>query len=91
MSKKYDVVARTGTYTNKNGEEKGKYMNVGIVYEKDGKFGLIMNAPVVLDDEGNVVKFFGLYEPKEKGSVSHEPRPAAKASPDDEFSDDIPF
>lgn len=89
MSKKYDVVARTGTYTNKNGEEKGKYKNAGMVYEKNGKFGLMMDSPIILDDEGNVVKFFGLYEPKEK---SNKPKAAEDQSQDsDDFSDDIPF
>jgi len=81
--KKYDVVARTGTYTNKNGEERGRYKNVGMVYEKDGKFGLMIDTPIVLNDEGQVVKFFGLYEPKGK-----EDAPQTKG---DAFEDDLPF
>ena len=86
MAKKYDVVARTGTYTNKSGEEKGKYKNAGMVYEKDGKFGLMLDTPIILDDDGNVVKFFGLYEPKAKTE-----KPAEPAKATDDPNDDIPF
>jgi len=82
MSKKYDVVARTGTYTNNAGEEKGRYKNVGMVYEKEGKLGLLIDTPIVLNDEGQVVKFFGLYEPKEKTGTS---KPAG-----DDFGNDKP-
>lgn len=84
MSKKYDVVAVVGKYTNNQGQEKAKYKTVGMVYEKNGKFGLMIDSPITLDDEGKVVKFFGLYEPK-----SQQQNEAPHSN--DGFDDKLPF
>ena len=89
MSKKYDVVASTGTYTGQDGTEKRRYQNVGAVFEKDGKFYLKLTSLVTCDDQGNVINFFSLFEPKPKGQNA--PRPAPAAAPADDFSYDIPF
>lgn len=42
MHKKYDLAVKTGSYT-KNGEEKGRYVNIGSVMAKDdgGEFILL--------------------------------------------------
>lgn len=77
MPRKYDVVATTGSYE-KEGEEKRKYQNVGMVIEKDGKFYLKMTSLVTVDDSGQVVNFFSLFEPRSKA----EPKPK---------TDDIPW
>jgi hypothetical protein len=39
MSKKYDIVAVVGKYTNQQGEEKSKYKNVGAII--DGNNGAL--------------------------------------------------
>ena len=39
MKKLYDLTVKTGSYTNKAGEDKGRYINIGSVMENDkGKF-----------------------------------------------------
>ena len=67
-------------------DDKPKYQNVGMVYSKEGKFGLVINTPVVLHDDGHVIKFFNLYEPKPKEKTTQQ---AAPPTPD--FDDDLPF
>jgi len=63
MSKvKYDVVANIGTYT-KDGEEKTRYMNCGIVVQNGDNFSMKLNAvPVTPDWSG----WFSLFKPKAK-------------------------
>lgn len=45
MAKKlYEVVAKTRTYTDKNGEQKGNWLNVGSVWKNDdGDPWLVLN------------------------------------------------
>ena len=88
MSKKYDVVASTGTYTGNDGQEKRRYQNVGAVFEKDGKFYLKLTSLVTCDNDGNVINFFSLFEPKKK---EQKPAPAQQAPQTGDFDDDIPF
>ncbi len=88
MPKKYDVVAITGTYQ-KDGQDKPKYQNVGIVAEKDGKFYLKLNTVGVFHDDGHVIQWFNLYVPKDKQQQAPNQVNHAKITPD--FNDDIPF
>lgn len=61
-TKKYDVVAITGEYTNAAGEVKKRYLNCGVVFEKDGKLSLKLEAvPVVTEG------WFQLFEPRSQG------------------------
>ena len=65
--KKYDIVAKVGEYQ-KNGETKGRYLNVGALMEKDGKPFLLLNrtfnpAGVPNQDNRDTV-LLSLYEPK---------------------------
>lgn len=80
--KKYDVVAIVGSYTDRNGQEKLKYKNVGMVNESDKGLSIMIDTPVVIDDEGKVVKWFKLYEPKPK---------TQNAASGGDLSDGIPF
>ena len=62
MGKKFDVVAVTGKHNGKK-----KYKNVGMINEsKEGYLSLKLDHPVTVDDEGKVVCWFNLFEPKEK-------------------------
>lgn len=66
MAKKYDVVAITGEYQ-KDGQTKKRYKNVGFINENaEGHLSLKLDHPVTVDDEGKVVNWFGLFEPKQK-------------------------
>lgn len=89
MPKKYDVVAITGTYQ-KDGQDKPKYKNVGMIAEKNGKFYLKLDHMVTLHDDGHVIHWFQLYEPKQK-QATQQSAPQNETKPDADFDDDIPF
>lgn len=58
---KYEVIAKTGTYTNKNGEEKNSWMKCGVVMETQRGLSLKLEAMPVNSDG-----WFILSEPKKK-------------------------
>ena len=61
MAIKYEVVANGGTYTNRNGEEKKRWIKCGVVMETDKGMSIKMeNIPVGWD--GWAI----LSEPREK-------------------------
>ena len=79
MKKVYDAVVTTGTYTDREGKEKKKYLNVGVVLEGDKGMSLKLEAlPVNFDG------WINFYEPKRKEQ-------AAPAAAPDDFDDKIPF
>lgn len=84
MSKvKYEVVAVTGKYTDRDGNEKNRYLKCGVVIQTDKGFSLKLEA-VPVESNG----WFMLFEPKERGeSKGNTPLPA----PSGDFDDDIPF
>tara|TARA_R110000744_G_scaffold21250_4_gene55187 strand:+ start:2139 stop:2387 length:249 start_codon:yes stop_codon:yes gene_type:complete len=82
MAVKFEVVAKTGTYTNHAGEEKSSWLKCGAVFEGDsGQLSLKIDAvPVGSDWNG----WFSLFPPKPKGE--------RQASAPDSFSGkDLPF
>lgn len=82
MSKKFDVVAITGKYTNSNGEEKSRYVTIGAVIETSKGLSLKLEAvPVGWDG------WAGLYEPKAKDGAA---KPSSRQR-DDRDEDSIPF
>jgi len=93
MAKLKDVVAVTGKYKDKEGNDKAKYTNCGAIIESNGKQYLVMEvmpAPVVGKD-GVPKWFLHLYEPQEHVA---KPKPAATSSgavAGNDFNDDIPF
>ena len=73
MAKKiYDAVATVGTYKDRNGEEKKRYVNVGSVFENDkGQLSLKLDSVPVGNEWSGWVGFF---EPKERdGQQRQEP------------------
>lgn len=92
MPKKYDVVAITGTYQ-KDGQDKPKYENAGVIIEKDGKFHLKINKAVIFHDDGHVIQWFSLYAPRQQTQQPQQNR-QRQAPPQQgpaDFDDDIPF
>lgn len=69
-TKKYDVVAKIGTYQNKEGETKGRYLTVGSILENDGKPFLLLNRhfnPAGLPNPDNRDSvLLSLFEPKKQ-------------------------
>lgn len=69
--KTHDLVIKTGTYTDKEGKEKGRYENVGALLEKDdgGKFILLnrtFNPAGCLNPDGRSTVIISMFEPKAK-------------------------
>jgi hypothetical protein len=93
MGKKYDVVAVTGKYTDRDGNEKSRYLNIGAIIEtRNGHMLKLEAVPVGWDG------WAYLNEPKEReerggGSPSGRQRTRAEADapPADDFDDSIPF
>lgn len=90
MSKKiYDLAVKTGTYM-KDGTEKGRYKNIGIVMEQDdgGKFILLdrsFNPAGVPFKEGSETIMVSMFKPD--GAKQQAQTPAPQNKPEDE----IPF
>lgn len=66
--KKYDVVAITGKYTNRDGVEKNRYLNCGAVFETDKGLSLKLEA-IPMGSEG----WFQLYEPRGQSAPKDQP------------------
>ena len=70
MKKLYDLAVKTGSYINSQGEEKGKYLNIGSVMESDkGKFIFInrsFNPAGIPFKEGDESIVVSMFTPKEK-------------------------
>lgn len=96
MTKKLrDLAVKTGEYTNREGETKGKWQNIGALLESDeGSRFLLIDRwfnPAGLpnpDNRGNIM--VSLFKPKEKENKPSE-NTASPPSPADDFDDDIPF
>ncbi len=101
MAKKaYDLAVKTGTYI-KDGEEKGRYENVGAVMlnEDGGKFLLMKKtfnpAGVKTDDDRDSI-IISMFPPKDANGQTQQrpnqtPKPQPKPVVNNEFDDDIPF
>lgn len=79
---KYEVIAKTGTYTNKNGEEKNRWLKVGVVMETSKGLSLKMEAMPVGSDG-----WFILSEPKPKETTQPVAQPQSLA----DLDSDVPF
>ncbi len=77
MKKKFDLAVKTGEYTNKEGQTKGRYLNVGCIMEGDkGPFVLLnktFNPAGIQDGKESVI--ISMFEEK----------------PKNESDDDFPF
>lgn len=93
MAKKlYDMVVKTGSYTNSNGDTKNRYLNIGVVMQSDdgGAFALLephVNlAGFNRGDRDSVM--VSLFKPNNDGQASAN-KPAPKNL--DQMEDEIPF
>ena len=77
--KKYDVVARIGSYTDNQNQEKGRFENVGVVIQnKNGGFNLLLKktfnpAGLATPDQESVI--LSLFEPKAEGTTGGQATP----------------
>ena len=93
MKKKYDLAVKTETYTNKNGEQKNVWKNIGAVFQTDNGFSMKIEktfnpAGVPGDPESGSI-WVSMFEPKQPQAV-----PQGKSQyqqPTETINDDIPF
>ena len=87
MSKKFDVVAITGKYQDRDGNEKNRYTNIGVVIETSKGLSLkLESVPVGWDG------WAGPYEPKERDQreAPRQQQRSQQSRGGDDMSD-IPF
>lgn len=92
MAKKYDLVVKTGEYTDSSGEVKGRYMNIGVVMENDKGLYMLLNrtfnpagVPGNADKDNIIVSMF---EPKDDGGQR---KTQSRAPADVTNGDEIPY
>lgn len=101
MHKKYDLAVKTGSYTDAQGQTKGRYENIGAVMQGNDGFFIILKrtfnpAGVPNPDDRDSV-MVSMFEPREQNQQSHagsgQGRGASnnEQSRDQQFDDDIPF
>lgn len=85
------AVAVTGTYTDRQGNEKKRYTNVGTLFQyDDGGFALKLDAVPVGDGWNGFISFYDLEDRKQNDDASprrEQPKQGFSADLDDE----IPF
>ena len=97
-NKKYDIVVSGGSYTNGQGEEKKRWVNVGVVMQGDDGFFALLDPGVNLaayKEPGKDRVIASLFEPRQQNpqqqSQPQQPQQGQHGPSNDGFSDDIPF
>lgn len=97
MAKVYDVVATTGTYTDKQGQKKYLSKNVGEIIETRNGLSMKMDAtfnPAGCEKTEDGKIWLKLFEPRDQGQQPRQTKAAASPyakDTGDDFDDDIPF
>lgn len=91
--KLYDLAVKTGSYTDRDGKDKGRWKNIGSVLQMEdgGKVILIdrsFNPAGVPFREGSDQIMVSMFDPKQDGAA---PAPRAPAPREPDVDDDIPF
>jgi hypothetical protein len=100
--KTHDLAVKVGSYTNQQGETKGRYQNVGALMQGDnGPFIMLakwFNPAGVQDGHGGESILISVFEPRQEGqqapqrTASRQAPPAARPpSGFDDMDDQIPF
>jgi hypothetical protein len=88
LRKTHDAVATVGTYKDREGNEKKRYINIGSVFTDDeGRQSLKLDSVPVTPEWSGWVSF---YEPKERQASSQQERSVAQNYKDGDGGD-IPF
>lgn len=93
MAKKYDLVVKTGEYTDRDGNSKARFKNVGVMMDgQNGPYILLdrtFNPAGVGGQDGRESIIISLYEPRDEGGQRQQSAPRSGNS--DLGGDDIPF
>lgn len=96
-TKKYDVAVKTGEYTDRNGEKKNRYENVGAVMQGDnGPYIMLkrtFNPAGVPGQDNRDTVLLSLFEPRDAAPKQDAPpaRQSAPAASQPSLDDDVPF
>ena len=93
--KVYDLAVKVGSYVDSSGQQKNKYMNVGVVLQKDdgGMFLMLSRAfnPAGVDprNSGDEMILISMFAPSDKENGNQEK--AKNSAPSQQIDDEIPF
>jgi single-stranded DNA-binding protein len=99
----YDLAVKTGSYTDREGNTKNRYVNCGAIFEKDdgSKFITInrtFNPAGVPNPDNKEMVILSQFDLREKNGGSSAPPPSPAPKPQqkrntgfDDMDDDIPF
>jgi hypothetical protein len=94
MSKQYDIAVKVGEYTDREGNTKGRYMNVGAVIQGDKGPYIVLdrtfNPAGVPNPDGRSSVLLSLFAPKD-ADQRPQAKPASQPAGGDGFDDDIGF
>jgi hypothetical protein len=80
--KTHDLAVKVGSYTNQQGETKGRYQNVGALMQGDnGPFIMLakwFNPAGVQDGHGGESILISVFEPRQEGQQAPAQRPASR-------------
>lgn len=96
--KTHDLLVKTGSYTNNQGEQKNRYENIGSMMEGDNGPFIIMkrtfNPAGVINPENKDSLIVSCFEPNNQqggGQQQRAPQQSQQPAPAQDFNDDIPF
>ena len=89
MRKTHDILAKTGTYKNQQGEQKNRYTKCGAAFTDDsGQISIkLESVPVSPEWHG----WLNLWEPREQQQAPAQAPAPRQAAPAISEQDDIPF
>lgn len=100
MAKKYDLVVKTGEYTDREGNTKARFRNVGVVMDgQNGPYILLdrtFNPAGVPGQDGRESIIVSMYEPRDNAGDQQQGRSQQgagnkRSSAREDLADDIPF
>jgi len=101
MTKAYDLVVKTGSYTNRDGEVKNSYKNIGVVQQSDKGMYILLdrtfNPAGVPNPENKDMVMVSMFEPKDDNASGADQKKTTstkaqqRTSVPDDLDDEIPF
>jgi len=81
----FEAMVKTGTYKDRNGQEKGRWLKIGNVFEGEKGMSMILDCVPVGIPAPVWVSFF---QPKEK---QQQPQQQDNGNTDDPYAGNVPF
>jgi hypothetical protein len=91
-TRKYDLAVKTGSYTDRDGKQKNRYQNIGVIMQGDdgGHYALLdplINLAAVPREAGKDRVMVSMFQPNNEQQQAPRQQRQAQPQPDD----DIPF